>query len=326
MSKGKNQKAKLLKILDILRRESDENHPISTKTLIDKLFEEGIECERKTLYDDIETLNECGYEIMTVKSKTNFYYIEDRDFSTAELKILLDAVEAARFITKKKTEQLSEKLAYMAGKHKAEVLKSNILTLNGKHTNERIYYNVDTINEAIDEKKQISFKYFDYDLKLKRVYRKEGESYITTPIAMLFSEDNYYLITYSDKYDRLVHYRVDKMDGVEVVDLPATKLDTKRFNLKKYGKSVFEMYSGKMKNITLRCHISLIDVIIDRFGQDVIMNKAEEDTFTVCVPVEVSPTFYSWLFTFGDKMKVLSPMDVVSEVKQRLSVISSVYK
>lgn len=326
MSKGKNQKAKLLKVLEILRKESDEKHPISTKTLIEKLLEEGIECERKTLYDDIEVLNECGYEIMTIKSKTNYYYIEDRDFSTAELKILLDAVEAARFITKKKTEQLSEKIAYMAGKHKAEVLKSNILTLNGKHTNERIYYNVDTINEAIDGKKQISFKYFDYDLSLKRVYRKDGELYTTTPIAMLFSEDNYYLITYSDKYDRLVHYRVDKMDGVEVVDQPATKLDTKRFNLQKYGKSVFEMYSGKMRNITLLCDVSLIDVIVDRFGQDVIMNKAEENTFTVCVPVEVSPTFYSWLFTFGDKMKVLSPMDVVLEVKQKLSTILDVYK
>lgn len=192
---------KLLKIWEILCQETDEEHPMESTVLIEKLAELGVPCERKTLYRDIETLCEYGYEVICERGKKNQYYVLDRSFDLPELHILLDAVQAASFITPQKTVQLVDKIANLAGSRKGEVIKRNIVSFNNtKNTNEKIYYSVNEIVRAITKKKQIEFLYFDYDSKHNKVYRKEGNKYVMNPYATIFSNDNYYMLAYNDKH------------------------------------------------------------------------------------------------------------------------------
>ena len=207
-SKLNRQRLKLLKIHEILKAETDANNPMPTNKLIDRLHEEGIDVERKALYNDINILNEYGYEVMCEKGRSNAYYIEDRLFDVPELKIILDAINSARFITKEKTRILTDKVSVLAGKPKAEVLKNHLVCFDTlKHTNESVYYNVDTINDAITQNRKVSFFYFDYDVNKNKIYRKEKTRYVVNPISLVFSEDNYYLVVYNSKYKKFNNYR-----------------------------------------------------------------------------------------------------------------------
>ena len=219
MSKDNCQKIKMLKLMEILRQETDEQNPIRASELCRKLIDIGITCDRRTLTKDIALLNEQGYEVMSVMlSHEKAYYVEDRSFSVPELKILIDAVQAASFVTDKKTAELTEKLASLGGSHRAEILKSNMVCFNTrKHRNESIYYNVGCLEEAIVQKKKASFRYYDLDTDGQRVYRREGQLYEVEPVALVFNEDNYYLMTYNEHYDNTVNYRVDRMDRVELL-------------------------------------------------------------------------------------------------------------
>lgn len=198
---------KLLKLYEILARESDETHPLSTIQLMQKLKEQGISVQRKTLYDDIKLLNEGGYEIMQVRKKTNMYYVCDRNFDVAEVRILLDAVEAASFITPEKTQRLVDKIASLAGSHKGDVIKNNIVVFDTtKRDNEYIYYNVFNINEAIVSQKKISFKYYKYNAKGEKIAMHDNKPYLVNPIATMMSGDNYYLVANNEKYPDVAHY------------------------------------------------------------------------------------------------------------------------
>ena len=186
MAKENIRKVKLLKLLELLRQNTDEDHPMSTAQLFAALSEMGIPCDRRTISQDIITLNELGYEIMSVmKGHDKCYYIEDRSFSLPELKILIDAVHASSFITEKKSEELINKIAALAGTHRAEVLKRNMVCFNTrKHSNERIFYNVDDLEDAILRQKKVLFRYFDLNETGERVYRRDGHRYVVEPVAL----------------------------------------------------------------------------------------------------------------------------------------------
>ena len=190
------QKYKLLKLLELLRQETDEQHPLSTSQICSKLGEMGISCERRTLTKDIAVLNELGYEVMwNWVGKEKGYYIEDRSFSVPELKILIDAVQAASFVTEKKTAELIDKIAALGGSHKADILKSNMVCFNTrKHSNESIYYNVGFLEDAIQQQKKVIFYYYDLNENGEKVYRREHHHYVVEPIALVFNDDNYYLM------------------------------------------------------------------------------------------------------------------------------------
>ena len=199
------QKYKLLKLLELLRQETDEQHPLSTSQICSKLGEMGISCERRTLTKDIAVLNELGYEVMwNWVGKEKGYYIEDRSFSVPELKILIDAVQAASFVTEKKTAELIDKIAALGGSHKADILKSNMVCFNTrKHSNESIYYNVGFLEDAIQQQKKVIFYYYDLNENGEKVYRREHHHYVVEPIALVFNDDNYYLMVYSAKHDTI---------------------------------------------------------------------------------------------------------------------------
>jgi len=325
MLKENCQKIKLLRLLELLRQESDEQHPLTTMTIIERLNSMDISCERRTLAKDIALLNEQGYEVMSCRvNKEKGYYIEDRSFSVPELKILIDAVQAASFITENKTAELIDKIAELGGSHRADILKSNIVHFNTrKHTNESIYYNVDALENALQNHKKAIFKYYDLNLNLERVYRREGHHYIVEPIALVFNEDNYYLVCYSAKHDGITNYRVDRMDAVEVIedDVSAKALDF-RNRIGEYTEQAIKMYSGEPEEVVLEFDSKLIGSIYDRFGENTSMT-ASSDKFVATVRIQKSPTFWGWLFQFGNGMKILSPESAVKEYESRIAELTA---
>ncbi|MCD8174335.1 MAG: WYL domain-containing protein, partial [Phascolarctobacterium sp.] len=233
-----------------------------------------IPCDRMIVSHDVALLNEMGFEILetwVVKSKA--YYIVDRDFSVPELKILIDAVQAASFATDKKTEELIDKLAHLGGTHRAEILKSNLVCFNTrKHSNEQIYYNVDALEKAINGQKKVIICYFDIGIDLEKVYRRDGHCYVVEQVALVYNEDNYYLIAYSDKYDGTANYRIDRMDSVEVIDEDiCEKAMELRGQVAEYIGQAIKMYGGELKTVALEFEKDLTCVVYDRFGENVNM-------------------------------------------------------
>lgn len=308
------RKIKLLKLLELLRSDSDESNPMTTSDLCGRLEEMGIVCDRRTLSKDISLLNEHGYEIMsTTVGHEKGYYIDDRGFSVPELKILIDAVQASSFITEKKTRELVEKLAQLGGNHRAELLKGNLVCFNTrKHTNEHIFYNVDALEQAVEQQKKVLFRYFTLNERGEKVYRRDGHRYVVEPVALVFNEDNYYVITYSDRYDSTVTYRVDRMDGVAVVEEPISEKAVQlRQEMAQYTEQVFKMYGGQLEDVVLEFQDTLVGVVFDKFGENTPMMRVGEKKCVATVKVRVSPTFWGWLFQFAGEMRVLSPQWVM---------------
>jgi len=317
MPKSPNQKLKILYLMRILLDYTDETHMLSVNELISKLADFNIKAERKTIYDDIEALRQFGLDIVLEKTKSYGYYVASREFELPELKLLADAVQSSKFITERKTIGLIKKLEQFMSKHDAGKLRRQVYVQNRvKNMNESIYYSVDTLHEAISEDKKISFKYFNYDIQKKQVFRREGELYIVSPVALTWNEENYYLIAYSDKREQLTHFRVDRMSNVKKLIEPRCAESTD-FKLAEYSKKVFGMFGGEETDVKLRINNKLIGGVIDRFGKDVIMIPDGDDHFLIRVRVALSPIFYGWVFQFGDLCEVLEPQSLKDELIQR---------
>lgn len=321
------RKVKLLKLLELLRQNTDEDHPMSTAQIAASLSQMGITFDRRTISQDIITLNELGYEIMSVmRGHDKCYYVEDRSFSIPELKILIDAVHASSFITEKKSEELINKIAALAGTHRAEVLKRNMVCFNTrKHSNERIFYNVDDLEDAILRQKKVLFRYFDLNEKGERVYRRDGHRYVVEPVALVFNEDNYYLTCYSSRHDSTSNYRIDRMDSVQVLDDPCCeKAIALRNQVAEYTEQAFKMFGGQAEDIVLEFDRTLIGVVYDRFGEATQMMNTSDTKCIASVKVQISPVFWGWLFQFAGQMNVLSPAHVVTKYFELVkSVIST---
>lgn len=316
-----------LKIWEILNRETDEDHPMGTETLRARLAECGIEAHRTTIYEDIRLLNECGYEVMSRRGRSNQYYVLDRSFSNPEIHILLDAVQAASFITTRKTEEMVDKIADLAGSQKALVLKKNIVQFNTtKNSNESIYYNVNEIVTAINQGRKIIFLYFDYDQSHHRVYRRDGHHYVVSPVATVFDDGHYYLVIYDKRYDKMSNYRIDRMDRVEIIEEPADlPLEEMFFDIASYKKSMFGMFSGTSTAVTIEIHRSLMDAVFDLFGEKTKLLSNGKDTVRFTVDVQVSDLFFGWCCSFGDKLKLLEPSQVVEQFKAYTEMIKERY-
>ena len=307
MPNSPNQRLKLLYLMKILLERTDDNHSLTVAELISALAEYDIKAERKSLYTDMELLRHYGLNIEIRKSKSVGYYVGARQFELPELKLLVDAVQSSRFITSGKSIKLINKLSALASTHQAKELNRQVVMAEQpKPLNESIYYNIDAIHEAINGNKQVAFQYFDYNVHKKRVYRKDGESYCHTPVALCWNDDKYYLICYSPKYDGFVHYRVDRMSHVAVCDEAADEVDENRFNVAMHIKQVFGMFSGELVTATLRFDMSLVNTVLDKFGADLPLYK-KEGYFEITADVSNSPVFLSWVFQFGDRAEIIAP-------------------
>ena len=324
MAKSNCQKIKLLKIMEILRQETDEDHPMKTCAICERLVSLGISCDRRTLHLDMKVLNDQGFEIMSeLIDHEKAYYIADRSFSVPEIKILMDAVQAASFITDKKTKELVDKIAELGGSKRAAIMKSNIVNFNTrKHQNEMIYYVVDTLTQAIQTNKKAIFYYYDLDENGDKKYRRDKHHYLTEPVALVFYEDNYYLISYYPAKQCTVNYRLDRMENVEVLeeDISETAKEM-RSSVAGYTESVFKMYRGELTDVTLQFDEALMGVVYDKFGEDTKMLRINGTTIVAAVKAQISPTFWGWIFQFGGKMTINAPEELKDEYKKQAEAL-----
>lgn len=318
------QKLKILYLYDILNEYSDENSVVSMNEIILHLKNRGVRAERKSIYSDIALLNNVyGCKIEFKRGKKSGYRLLDRKFELSELKLLVDAVQASKFITEKKSNALIAKLESLLSRHQAAQLQHSVIMRERiKTMNESVFFNVDTIQSAINANKQISFLYFDRNMKKERIYRKNGERYIVSPIALTWDDENYYLVAYDGNINK--HYRVDKMEDIILTAKPADTLFRTRFDTAKYSKMMFGMYGGETVTVTLRADEKYAGVFIDRFGESIIITP-ENGTFTVTAKVALSPVFYSWVMQFGKGVKILSPETAVKGIAELAKAVSENY-
>lgn len=300
--------------MKILLEKTDEEHTITVPEMIAELGKLGISAERKSVYDDLEYLKLFGLDVCSRKTRTHDYFIGSREFELPELKLLVDSVQSSKFITHKKSMELISKIEKLTSEANAKKLHRQVFVTNRvKTVNETIYYNVDKIHDAIAANKQITFKYYDLDVNRKKVYRKNGDRYTESPVALTWDDENYYLITYKEKYDDYAHYRVDKMESIEITEEDRV-LSEEPFDLSAYSKTTFAMFGGEETEVSIKFENDLVGVVFDRFGTDVRIVKADEDHFICTVNVAVSPHFLSWIVSFGRRAKIMSPDYVVDEM------------
>lgn len=323
MAKSEGQKLRILYILDYLRLESDEEHPVSTQKLIDMLDAKGIHAERKTIYDDISRLNEYGYEILQVQNRLGGgYYLGTRKFELAELKLLVDAVQSSRFITRKKSKELIKKLEDEVSRYDCSKLKRQVYVAERVKTdNERIYYNIDGIHQGIQTNHKISFIYMDWNAK-KQLVPRGNDAKVVSPWALIWRDDNYYLAAFDGTDGIMKHYRVDKMKDVTVLEDKREGLEQfEQVDLAQYSNRTFGMFGGREEIVTLEFPERLIGLLIDRFGKEISIRKGENDCFLGRVRLKVSGQFFGWLTGIGKEIRIASPESVREEYKTWLEEI-----
>lgn len=317
MAKTRNQKAKILYLLKLFQEETDEEHPISRKEIEERLADMGIRSERKSLYDDIETLKNFGLDIAYRKERPEGYYLAQREFELPELKLLVDAVQSSRFITEKKSDILIRKIEKLTSRHEAGKLQRQVVVADRiKAMNESIYYNVDKLHTAIAQNRQITFRYFDYDVNKQKVFRHGGKRYQVSPAGLLRSDESYYLVALADGEKR--HYRVDRMAQTQLSGQPRQP-GCEQLDLAAYTRRHFGMFSGEERQVKLRCPNRLAHVMLDRFGLEVMLVPDGEDHFTLTADVAVSQQFFGWLFGLGGEVEVLAPREVRQALADQLS-------
>ncbi len=333
MAKGQNQKAKLLYLARILSQQTDQEHPMTIARMMDLLQAQGVDVrDRKSLYDDLETLRVFGMDIEKQREGRSVgYYVAGREFELPELKLLVDAVQSSRFITHNKTNQLIRKVESLASVHQARQLQRQVyVTRRIKAMNESIYYTVDALHEAIDSSKQIRFHYFEWALgrgreRVEKRLRRGGGWYQVSPFSLVWDNENYYLVAFETESGTVRHYRVDKMQNLTVTDLPREGLP-ENFDPAAYAGSLFGMYNGVQETVKLRFENSLIGVVADRFGREVFLSPDGDSHFTVTTKVAISPQFLSWVFSFGPQAQILSPEPVRNQFLQLLYETEVNYK
>jgi len=326
MPKSENQKMKILYLMRMMLNETDTDHKLTVNQMIASLLRNhGIDVERKTIYSDLEILREFGLDIERDKTKTFNYYVASRNFELPELKLLVDIIQSSKFITSKKSDEFIKKIESLTSIHLAKNLHRQVyVNRQIKTMNESIYNNIDTIQEAIANNRKISFKYFEYTVKKEKQYRKNGQEYYANPIFLTWDNENYYLVSYCPTDKIIKHYRVDKMVQIKVENNLRDTYDVK-IDPATYTNKVFGMFIGDEHSIEIEFDNSLIDVIIDRFGNTVSIIKRTATTFTIHVKVEISPVFIGWIMQFGKKATVLSPLCLIDELKDRAAELLEKY-
>ncbi len=322
------QKNKMLFLVDMFRQESDEEHPITTNEIIEKLSAAGISCDRKTLSRDIAQINALGYKLNTVrKGHSNAYYMENKEFELAELKILIDAVHASSAIPEDITDNLIKKIANLGGSHYSELLQDNRICFNiRKQGNNDVLNTIRVIEESFRNQTQISFLYFKHDENGNRIYQHEGERYFVDPIALIYTDDNYYLRCYNSLRGNR-NYRIDRIADVQLEEgIISDNALVSADELATYTSKTFKMYGGEENEITLEFDESLADVIFDQFGMNTKITRINETTLSTKVNVQISGTFWGWLFQFPEKMRITEPESVIEKCKEWTDKFINNYK
>jgi len=331
MARARGQKLKILYILDILKRYSDEENPLNASDIAEKLAEYSITAERKSVYDDIATLEEYGCDIIKTGSPKKGWFIGSREFEVPEIYLLCDAVRSARFISAKKTRELISKLELMMSVYKAKKRDKVFFETADKSGNESVYYSIDKITSAIDNKKQIKIGYSRRGISEDREVVRQSKEMVINPYALTWQDDCYYLIGNHAKYDNLIHLRLDRISSVEELREKARHFsevcDYKEFfDTADYTNKLFGMYSGEICEVELCCDKSLSEQVFDRFSDKIFIKKVTEDTFNFTVKAAVSDALVTWIMNYGNKIKAVKPEVLKDMVKQRAKEILESYE
>jgi len=312
------KKSRILYIKQFLEEQTDEAHPATINDIMLYLSDKNISASRKTIAQDIDLLIDAGVDVVCNKSRSNEYFIGDRYFETPELKLLIDAAQASRFLTAKRSRVLIDKLLALTSRNQAENFANGLyLTQQVKPKNEAAYITADLLMTAINTKRRVQLMYYEYTPDKKKKYKHKRRVYEFSPWAFVWNNDSYYIIGYSENHGKDISFRVDRIAAPKLTDIPAVPAP-KDFSLADYIKSVFQMYDGKMLDVTLKCENSMMKTIIDRFGEDVKTNIADPKHFYAKVSVSASKTFYGWIFGMDGAITIESPDEAVDAYKAML--------
>ncbi len=327
--KGENQKLKMLYLVQLFSRETDDSHKLTMPEIVTRLAAEGVNADRKTLYQDFDELRKFGFDIIAEKEGRNYYYyLGSREFELPELKLLVDSVQSAKFITDKKSGQLIKKLESLVSRYEGSQLHRQVIIAGRVKTmNESIYYNVDKIHAAIGADRKIRFKYFDWNLKKEMEPRYGGMWYQLSPWALMWDDEKYYLVAYDSKHETIIHYRVDKMTQIELLDEKREGHESfSRFNIAHYTNTLFGMYAGDETKVTLEAENRLVSVLIDRFGKDIIIAPVDDGHFRTTVTVAVSKQFFGWIMAIDGDVRIVAPDKVVNQMKEEIEKQAEKYR
>ena len=326
--RGYHQKLKMLYLAKIFLEETDDQHSLTMPEIIEKLSLYGVNADRKTLYLDFDELRDFGMDIIADQvGRSCYYHLGARDFELPELKLLVDSVQSAKFITDKKSNELIRKLESLVSKYEAKQLHRQVI-ISGrvKTMNESIYYNVDKIHDAINAGLQIRFKYFQWNVRKEMELRKGGAWYQISPWALMWDDEYYYLVAYDAEDNMIKHYRVDKMIKISVIDEKRDGQEIfRQFNTPQYSKSLFSMNSGEEAYVTLEAANHMAGILIDRFGKDIFIIPTDEDHFRTTVKVTVSSHFLGWIMSLGEDIQIVSPPGVVDFMTKEAHRLAAQY-
>lgn len=326
-----SSKMKTLLVFKYLNLFSDEENPLSTTQLIEMLKNDGAVCERKSIYSDIDLLKKIGFDIETARSPKRGFYMASRRFELPEIRLLIDAVSSAGFITPNKTKTLIEKLETLASTNQAKELISQVyIDSDTKCNNEEIYYIIDALHEAILQKKKVKFTYKRRNIDKENRKNYTNKIFTVSPYGLVWRDDHYYLICNNSKYDNLMHLRIDRMRKIQIIDETARAVSevseyTDSFDVADYSKKTFSMFSGELAEVKLCCDLELREQIIDRFGEGIVLTAVDTDHFVTSINGAVSDGMVSWIMEFGNKIKVLEPQSLAVAVKKRAKEIYEMY-
>lgn len=331
MAKRGNQKLKIIYILDILKRFSDEENPMNASQISEKLLEYGIEAERKSIYNDIASLEEYGCDIIKTNDKRGGWFIGEREFEVPEIFLLCDAVRSAKFISVKKTREIINKLHKMLSAAQVKSRSNSVFfAVDGKCTNEELYYSIDSINKAINLKKKIKLTYSSRSFDSNREVMQNEKEMIISPYALSWQDDHYYLVCNYTKYDNLLQLRVDRMRDVEILDETIRHFSevseyTEFFDIADYTNKLFMMHGGELCDIELRCNKKITEQVLDRFSEKIFIKNVTDDEFSFTIKAAISEALVTWIINYGDKLTVKKPEILRNMVKERAQKVLSNY-
>lgn len=330
MAKKQGQRLKILYILDFLKRESDEEHPVTAADICEYLDSQGIAAERKSVYADISALTDYGADIVRSGSPRG-WFLASREFEEPEIYLLADAVRTAGFISAAKTRELVKKLDSFVSRYQAQKRENRVYFSScAKSVNEEIFYSIDKISRAVSEKKKISFEYVNRVLSPDRTIEKQKRDMLISPYALTWQDDHYYVIGNYEKYDNLIHLRLDRMYKVEITDMPQRHFSevseyTDYFDTPDYTAKLFGMHGGEIYDIELKCSKKITEQVADRFGEDIFIKKVTDEDFCFTVRAALSDALVSWVISYGDRVKVLEPQILRDMVISRTEKVLGLY-
>lgn len=322
MSETVKQKLKLLYLYKIFCEQTDEDNGITINDIVQYLASNGIKSERKTIYTDIKQLQLFGLDIITKKTTTVTYHLASRDFELGEIKTLCSLVASSKFITESKSKDLIKKLGSLTTHKNAVSLQRNVIVADRcKTDNESVYSVMEIVDEAVRQKKQVSFNYLSYGLDKNLYTKRDGERYTASPYLIVCDNEYHYMVAYYKRYGRIVNFRLDKIKNVKIENVLITVSPNADFNPARYKRKLFTMYGGTPEKVRLRIDNSLIGVALDRFGKDIKLLPYDSNSFCIDVDIEVSDAFFGWLFKFGKQICVLSPESVNTAFQDKLKAL-----